>query len=125
MVREAIHTVFLYHAIKAGLTMGIVNPGQLGVYDQLDPALREKVEDVVLNRRSGAGEDLVEFALSVKGVAKEQARDIAWRAWSVETAPRTCDAAGHYRIYRRGHRGNVAPRWPAPASRRWPSSKAR
>jgi 5-methyltetrahydrofolate--homocysteine methyltransferase len=61
-VREAIHTVFLYHAVKAGLTMGIVNAGQLGVYDELDPVLREKVEDVVLNRKPGAGEALVEFA---------------------------------------------------------------
>ena len=52
-VREAIHTVFLYHAIRAGLTMGIVNAGQLGVYDELDPDLRERVEDVVLNRRAG------------------------------------------------------------------------
>ena len=52
-VREAIHTVFLYHAIRAGLTMGIVNAGQLGVYDELDPELRERVEDVVLNRRAG------------------------------------------------------------------------
>ena len=83
-VRAAIHTVFLYHAIRAGLTMGIVNPGQLGVYDELDPALREKVEDVVLNRKPGAGEALVEFAQSVKGQAKEQTQDLAWRAWPVE-----------------------------------------
>ncbi|HEX8989059.1 MAG TPA: methionine synthase [Rhodocyclaceae bacterium] len=83
-VREAIHTVFLYHAIKAGLTMGIVNAGQLGVYDDLDPALREKVEDVVLNRKAGAGDTLVEFAQTVKGQAKEQAQDLAWRSWPVE-----------------------------------------
>ncbi|MBU1236289.1 MAG: methionine synthase [Gammaproteobacteria bacterium] len=83
-VREAIHTVFLYHAIKAGLTMGIVNAGQLGVYDQLDPVLREKVEDVVLNRKANAGEALVEFAQSVKGQAKEQVVDLAWREWSVD-----------------------------------------
>jgi 5-methyltetrahydrofolate--homocysteine methyltransferase len=83
-VREAIHTVFLYHAIKAGLTMGIVNAGQLGVYDDLDPALREKVEDVVLNRKPGAGDALVEFAQTVKGQAKEQAQDLAWRSWPVE-----------------------------------------
>ena len=83
-VREAIHTVFLYHAIEAGLTMGIVNAGQLGVYDQLDPALREKVEDVVLNRKPGAGDALVEFAQSVKGQAKEQVQDLAWREWPVE-----------------------------------------
>jgi 5-methyltetrahydrofolate--homocysteine methyltransferase len=83
-VREAIHTVFLYHAIKAGLTMGIVNAGQLGVYDQLDPVLREKVEDVVLNRKPGAGDALVEFAQSVKGQAKEQIVDLAWREWPVD-----------------------------------------
>ena len=83
-VREAIHTVFLYHAIKAGLSMGIVNAGQLGVYDELAPELRDKVEDVVMNRRAGAGEALVEFAQSVKGQAKESAQDLAWRAWPVE-----------------------------------------
>ena len=87
-VREAIHTVFLYHAIQAGLTMGIVNAGQLGVYDQLDPKLREMVEDVVLNRKpangKNAGDALVEFAQSVKGSAKEQVVDLAWREWLVE-----------------------------------------
>ncbi|NMF90692.1 methionine synthase [Aromatoleum petrolei] len=84
-VREAIHTVFLYHAIKAGLSMGIVNAGMLGVYDDLEPALREKVEDVVLNRHPGAGEALVEFAQSVKeGKAKNTGPDLAWREWSVE-----------------------------------------
>ncbi|QDX82922.1 methionine synthase [Denitratisoma sp. DHT3] len=83
-VREAIHTVFLYHAVQAGLTMGIVNAGQLGVYDDLDPELREKVEDVVLNRRPGAGDALVEFAQTVKGQAKEQVQDLAWRQWPVE-----------------------------------------
>ena len=86
-VREAIHTVFLYHAIKAGLTMGIVNAGQLGVYDDLAPALREKVEDVVLNRKPANGENagdvLVEFAQTVKGQAKEQIQDLAWRTWPV------------------------------------------
>ncbi|MCL2074946.1 MAG: methionine synthase [Betaproteobacteria bacterium] len=65
-VREAIHTVFLYHAAQAGLTMGIINAGMLGVYDTLEPELREKVEDVVLNRHSGAGEALVAFALRMK-----------------------------------------------------------
>ncbi|UCG99427.1 MAG: dihydropteroate synthase, partial [Burkholderiales bacterium] len=65
-VREAIHTVFLYHAIRAGLTMGIVNAGQLGVYEELDAELRERVEDVVLNRRTDAGERLVAFAEQVK-----------------------------------------------------------
>jgi 5-methyltetrahydrofolate--homocysteine methyltransferase len=87
-VREAIHTVFLYHAIQAGLTMGIVNAGQLGVYDQLEPKLRELVEDVVLNRKPGAeksaSEALVEFAQTVKGQAKEQVVDLAWRDWPVD-----------------------------------------
>ncbi|MDR1229494.1 MAG: methionine synthase [Azoarcus sp.] len=82
-VREAIHTVFLYHAVRAGLTMGIVNAGMLGVYDELDPALRGKVEDVVLNRHPGAGEALVEFAQTVRdGQAREKERggpSLAWR----------------------------------------------
>jgi 5-methyltetrahydrofolate--homocysteine methyltransferase len=82
-MREAIHTVFLYHAVKAGLTMGIVNAGQLGVYDDLAPELREAVEDVVLNRRVGAGDTLIELATRVKGAAKEQVVDLAWRDWPV------------------------------------------
>ncbi|MCX7149969.1 MAG: methionine synthase [Rhodocyclales bacterium] len=83
-MREAIHTVFLYHAVKAGFTMGIVNAGQLGVYDDLSPELREAVEDVVLNRRVGAGDTLIELATRVKGQAKEQVVDLAWRDWPVE-----------------------------------------
>ncbi len=70
-VREAIHTVFLYHAIQAGMDMGIVNAGMVGVYDDLEPVLRERVEDVVLNRRADAGERLVEVAESAKGAAKD------------------------------------------------------
>ena len=84
-VREAIHTVFLYHAIKAGLSMGIVNAGMLGVYDDLDSELRAKVEAVVLNTASDAGEKLVEFAQTVKtGKGKGNAPDLAWRAQSVD-----------------------------------------
>ncbi len=83
-VRAAIHTVFLYHAIRAGLTMGIVNAGQLGVYDELDPALREHVEDVVLNRREDATERLVAFAETVKAQGKLATEDLAWRAGTVE-----------------------------------------
>ena len=83
-VREAIHTVFLLHAIRAGLTMGIVNAGQLGVYDELDPELRERVEDVVLNRRRDATERLVTFAETVKGKAKDPAEELAWRREPVE-----------------------------------------
>ncbi len=78
-VREAIHTVFLYHAIKAGMDMGIVNAGMVGVYDDLEPTLRERVEDVVLNRRPDAGERLVEIADSAKGAAKDESTKLAWR----------------------------------------------
>jgi 5-methyltetrahydrofolate--homocysteine methyltransferase len=91
-VREAIHTVFLYHAIQAGLTMGIVNAGQLGVYEEIEPELRERVEDVVLNRRPQspegdsmtAGERLVQFAEQVKAGGKRKEEDLAWRAQPVE-----------------------------------------
>ncbi len=79
-VREAIHTVFLYHAIRAGLDMGIVNAGMMGVYDDLEPLLRERVEDVVLNRRPDAGERLIEVAENAKGVAKDDSARLAWRA---------------------------------------------
>ncbi len=78
-VREAIHTVFLYHAIQAGMDMGIVNAGMVGVYDDLEPELRERVEDVVLNRRADAGERLVEIAENAKGVAKDESKKLAWR----------------------------------------------
>jgi len=84
-VREAIHTVFLYHAIQAGMTMGIVNAGMLGIYDDLEPSLRQKVEDVVLNRYPESGEALVDFAQTVKeGKAKDSGPDLSWREASVE-----------------------------------------
>jgi 5-methyltetrahydrofolate--homocysteine methyltransferase len=82
-VREAIHTVFLYHAIQAGMDMGIVNAGMVGVYDQLEPELRERVEDVVLNRRQDAGERLIEIAERAKGLAKDDSARLAWRAGDV------------------------------------------
>ena len=82
-VREAIHTVFLYHAIKAGMDMGIVNAGMVGVYDELEPTLRERVEDVVLNRRPDAGERLVEIADTAKGAAKDDSKQNEWRALPV------------------------------------------
>ncbi len=78
-VREAIHTVFLYHAIQAGMDMGIVNAGMVGVYDELEPTLRERVEDVVLNRRPDAGERLVEIAETAKGAAKDDSKKNEWR----------------------------------------------
>ncbi len=83
-VREAIHAVFLYHAIRAGMTMGIVNAGQLGVYEEIDPELRERVEDVVLNRRRDAAERLVSFAEQVKAGGRKKDEDLAWRAEPVE-----------------------------------------
>jgi len=83
-VREAIHTVFLYHAIKAGMNMGIVNAGQLGVYEELPKDLREAVEDVVLNRRKDAGDKLVALAENFKGGAKAQVEDLEWRKGTVQ-----------------------------------------
>ncbi len=78
-VREAIHTVFLYHAIQAGMDMGIVNAGQLGVYEQIEPAMRSLVEDVVLNRDPEAGEKLVAAAEGLKGAAKDDSARLVWR----------------------------------------------
>jgi 5-methyltetrahydrofolate--homocysteine methyltransferase len=86
-VREAIHTVFLYHAIQAGMDMGIVNAGMVGVYDELEPTLRERVEDVVLNRRPDAGERLVEIAESAKGAAKDDSKRLEWRGSTEAPAP--------------------------------------
>ncbi len=83
-VRAAIHTVFLYHAIQAGMDLGLVNAGQLGVYDEIEPELRSRVEDVVLNRRPDAGDRLVEFASTVQGQAKTLVEDLAWRDQPVE-----------------------------------------
>ncbi|MBH9552143.1 methionine synthase [Inhella gelatinilytica] len=82
-VREAIHTVFLYHAIQAGMDMGIVNAGMIGVYDEIPADLRERVEDVVLNRRPDATERLLEVADAVKGAAKDDSAKLAWRAGDV------------------------------------------
>lgn len=84
-VREAMHAAFLYHAIRAGLDMGIVNAGQLAVYEEIPPELRERVEDVLLNRRPDATERLVEFAETVKAKDKKSnGEDLAWRRASVE-----------------------------------------
>jgi 5-methyltetrahydrofolate--homocysteine methyltransferase len=84
-VREAIHGAFLYHAVKNGMDMGIVNPAQLQVYDDIDKTLLELVEDVLLNRRDDATERLVEHAESLKGITKEKTeKDEEWRKGSVE-----------------------------------------
>src|SRR4029079_14351040 len=82
-VREAMHTAFLYQAVRAGMTMGIVNAGQLGVYEKIDPELRERVEDVILARRQDATERLIEFAAGVKGGARAAKEDDAWRRGTV------------------------------------------
>ena len=78
-VREAMHSVFLYHAIKAGMNMGIVNPSMLEVYDDIPKDLLERVEDVILNRRDDATERLLDFAESVVGKTKESKIDLSWR----------------------------------------------
>jgi len=83
-VREAIHSVFLYHAISAGMDMGIVNAGQLEVYDEIDPVLRDAVEDVVLNRSPDATDRLLELAQEFLGTRKTETQDEAWRQASVE-----------------------------------------
>src|SRR5215218_1353341 len=83
-VREAIHAVFLYYAIKAGMDMGIVNAGQLVVYDEIEPQLKELCEDVILNRRPDSTERLVAFAETVKAKGKEDIKDEAWRNGTVE-----------------------------------------
>ena len=83
-VREAMHAAFLYHAIRAGLDMAIVNAGQLAVYEEIEPELRERVEDVLLNRRDDATERMVEFAERVKAKGKAPVADEIWRKQSVE-----------------------------------------
>ena len=93
--REAIHTVFLYHAIKAGLSMGIVNAGMMGVYDDLDLELKECVEDVVLNRRPDATERMIEIAGTLKG-SKKEAQTLNWRG--TETEPMTVNKRLEYAL---------------------------
>ena len=82
--REAIHTVFLYHAIKAGMTMGIVNAGMMGVYDSLPAELRERVEDVVLNRREDATERMIDIAATLKTGDKKEEATLEWRNGTVQ-----------------------------------------
>jgi 5-methyltetrahydrofolate--homocysteine methyltransferase len=83
-VREAMHSAFLFHAIRHGMDMGIVNPSMLEVYDDIPQDLLERVEDVLLNRRADATERLLEFAETIKGDAKKKEQDTAWRSESVE-----------------------------------------
>ena len=84
MMREAMHSVFLYHAIQHGMNMGIVNPSMLTVYSEIDKNLLEHVEDVILNRRSDATERLLELAETVKGKGKTQEKDLSWRNTTVQ-----------------------------------------
>jgi 5-methyltetrahydrofolate--homocysteine methyltransferase len=84
VVREAIHSAFLYHAIKAGLDMGIVNAGQLVVYEDIPKDLLEHVEDIIFNRRPDATERMVQFAERVRGAGKKKELDLAWRSGTVE-----------------------------------------
>src|SRR6202007_3338590 len=83
-VREAIHSAFLYHAIRAGLDMGIVNAGQLAVYEDIPKDLLEMVEDIIFDRRPDATERMVEFAKSVSGAGTKREVDLSWRNGSVE-----------------------------------------
>src|SRR5207302_980405 len=83
-IREAMHAAFLYHAIKAGLDMGIVNAGQLAVYEDIEPELLERVEDVIFNRRVDATERLVEYASRVESAGVERRLDLSWRDAPVE-----------------------------------------
>ncbi|MDD2983135.1 MAG: methionine synthase [Crocinitomicaceae bacterium] len=83
-VREAMHSVFLYHGIKNGMDMGIVNPSMLGIYDDIDPILLEHVEDVILNRRDDATERLLELAETVKGDGTKKVIDLSWREGTVQ-----------------------------------------
>src|SRR5207253_6157263 len=84
VVREAMHSAFLLHAIRAGLDMGIVNAGQLVVYEDIEPELLEHVEDVIFNRRPDATERLVEYASRVQGEGTKRERDLSWREAAVE-----------------------------------------
>ena len=83
-LREAMHSCFLYYAVQAGMDMGIINAGQLAVYDDIKPELREVIEDVLFNRRDDATEKLVELANTVRGKLKKTTKDLAWRKTSVE-----------------------------------------
>src|SRR4029077_18525678 len=83
VVREAMHAAFLYHAIRAGLDMGIVNAGQLAVYEDIEPELLERVEDVLFNKRPDATERLVEIADRVRGEGTKREVDLKWREATV------------------------------------------
>ncbi len=119
-VREAMHTVFLYHAIAAGLDMAIVNAGMLGVYEEIDPDLRERVEDVLLNRRPDATERLVALADELKarqgGASKTELKeDLAWRQAPVEERLAHALVKGIDAVHRGRHRGGAGQPGEVPA----------
>ena len=106
-VREAMHSAFLYHAIRAGLDMGIVNAGMLEVYEEISPDLLERVEDVLLNRRSDATERLVEFAETVEQQGKSEKVADAWREGNCREATEPCARQGYCRAHRGRYRGGA------------------
>ena len=106
-VREAMHSAFLFHAIRAGLDMAIVNAGQLAVYEEIEPELRERVEDVLFNRRDDATERLVEFAESVKAKGKTPVADEDMARAACRRAPQACLDQRHHRLHRCRYRGSA------------------
>ena len=102
------HASFLYHAIRAGLDMGIVNAGQLAVYEDIEPDLLERVEDVIFDRRPDATERLVEYASTVTGGATERELDLSWREAPVVRSARARARARGRRLHRGGHGGGAA-----------------
>ena len=108
VVREAMHSAFLYHAIQAGLDMGIVNAGQLGVYEEIPPDLLELVEDALFNRRPDATDRLLAFADTVKGAVDDREDRGSLAAGSRRGAPVPCARQGHHGLYRSRHRGSPA-----------------
>ena len=119
VVREAIHSAFLYHAIKAGMDMGIVNAGQLIVYEDIPKDLLEHVEDIIFNRRPDATERLVQFAEQVKGSGTKRETDLAWRDAHRAGAPLARARPRHRGLHRGGCRGSApAVRGAAPDHRR-------
>ena len=103
-VREAMNAAFLYHAIQAGMDMGIVNAGQLAVYDDIPKELLVAIGDVLFNRDEDATDRLVELAETVKGKSKKKKADLSWRKPTRRKTADPCPGRGHYRIHRSGYR---------------------
>ena len=121
-VREAMHSVFLYHAIKAGMDMGIVNAGQMIVYDDIDPELRQTCEDVILNRDPGASERLLALAEKFRGKEKQtKEQDLAWREWPVDKRLSHALVHGITEYHRGRHRGRAQARGAAAQRDRRPA----